>query len=438
MPNRYLPSSLFSRTLLILVIPTVLVQLVTTYVFYDRHWHTMARRLSGALAGEIALVAQQAQQARGDEERRKLLSQAAQSLHLEFEWQPVEDVSEPLRATRLGRNLVDQIFWQDLQQRLPYEFYFSLREDDERIKVMVKLDSGLLGVYANRKRLFSYTTDLVILWMVGSSILLLGIAAVFLRNQVRPIRKLALAAEKLGKGQEVDDLKPSGALEIRQATVAFRIMRDRIGRTLQQRAEMLAGISHDLRTPLTRLKLQLALLPQTPDIQAMQRDIEEMTQMIEAYLAFARDESEIEETQKVDLIQFLQDCAKPFLQDGKNVDIGEAQEVQFYARPASLKRCVANLLGNACRYGKNVRISAEVTGTNFKLLIDDDGPGIAPEYYEEVFRPFRRLENSRNAMTGGIGLGLSIARNIARGHGGDIILDKSPLGGLRAILTLPR
>ncbi len=433
MIKRFLPRSLFTRTLLILLIPTVLVQIVTTYVFYDRHWETLARRLTGSLGGDIAYVAHLLNDAPASMQKN-ILDKAEQDLHMQFDLVPLDAMELPAAPKLTG--LVDQLLYEELDQRLDKEFYATVNADPDRVKIVVQLDDGFLIVYANKKRLFSYTTRLVIAWMVGSSILLMGIAAIFLRNQVRPIRKLAIAAEKLGKGRDSGDLKPSGAIEIRQATAAFGIMRDRIRRQIQQRTDMLSGISHDLRTPLTRLKLELALLPSSPDIQAMQADVDEMRQMVETYLDFARGDAE-EESQTISIPDLLDEIVRDFSRDGKQIHYKPDGAVELLARRNALKRCITNLIGNACRHGKNVWLRAEIGTRGVRIEVSDDGPGIPPEMHEEVFKPFRRLDDSRNSETGGVGLGLSIARDIARNHGGDITLDKAKQGGLSATLYLP-
>ena len=427
------PKSLFFRTLLILFVPTVLVQLVTAYVFYDRHFETLVRRLGGSLGGEVAFVINLINHA-DPQTRQEILTHAEDNLYLQFVWQNRGAVNLPAQPPLNG--LIEQVLYEEIDKRLKNRFYFSLQYDLERVKMIVAMDDGYLSVYANKKRLFSYTTNLVILWMIGSSILLFGIAAIFLRNQIRPIRKLALAAEKLGKGQEVGDLKPSGAIEIRQATIAFRIMRDRILRQMQQRTDMLSGISHDLRTPLTRLKLELALLPQSPEIIAMQGDIEEMRQMVESYLDFARGDAE-EESQIIPIQDLIGEISDGFAREGKNIHVSPIQPVEITGRKNALKRCIGNLVGNAVRYGQQVWVLVESHPRGLAVHIDDNGPGIPQNMREEVFKPFRRLDDSRNPETGGVGLGLSIARDIARAHGGNIILDKAKQGGLRATLLLP-
>jgi two-component system osmolarity sensor histidine kinase EnvZ len=256
-----------------------------------------------------------------------------------------------------------------------------------------------------------------------------------MHNQVRPIRRLALAAENFGKGRDSMRLRPSGALEVRQAAAAFIVMRDRIRRQIGQRTEMLAGVSHDLRTPLTRMKLQLALLRKSEETEGLQADVVEMETMIDAYLAFARGEGG-ETPVRTDLAQSLRDVVGG-LPGGDAVTLEIAGPIEIQVRPMAMKRCLGNLVGNALRYAKQVRVSASWHHHAVSIVIDDDGPGIPEESREDVFRPFFRLDPSRNVATGGVGLGLSIARDIAHVHGGEINLEDSPMGGLRVVLILP-
>lgn len=430
----YTPRGLFSRTILIFVIPAILVQLVTTFVFYNRHWETIARRLTSNLAGDIVFIANEIDGTENKSERERFMTLARQHLLLDVILSPGVKIIPSLPGE--FQRLEDGLLFAELDQRLRRDFQLDLKGDENYIIVKIQLHDSALTIAANRKRLFSVTTDLVIFWMVASSILLFGIAALFMRNQIRPIRKLAEAAEKLGKGQEVSDLKPSGAREVRQATFAFRIMRDRIRRQIQQRTDMLSGISHDLRTPLTRLRLELAMLQKSPAIEGMQADLDEMEKMIESYLAFAKGDHG-EEPQVVQLQPLVEDAAQSVKHMGTPIKLHPLPDTELLLRADAMRRCLGNLIGNACRYGKKVEISGVRQNQAVEIRIEDDGPGIPANQREEVFKPFRRLEESRNSETGGIGLGLTIARDIARGHGGDVMLSQSPLGGLRATLRLP-
>ncbi|MGE5766882.1 MAG: ATP-binding protein, partial [Bacteroidota bacterium] len=315
-------------------------------------------------------------------------------------------------------------------------FVIDARSVRGHVEIWVELPEGVLRALVTDERLFSSTTYIFILWTIGSSVLLFGIAVVFMRNQVKPIRRLARAAESFGKGQEVRDFKPEGATEVRQAAAAFINMRDRIKRQIQQRTEMLAGVSHDLRTPLTRMKLQLEMLPDVPEAEYLQADVAEMEHMVEGYLAFARGEGQ-ETPAPSDLGGLLRDVVAQMTRDGRTIDLHIEQDLALPLRRDAMRRCLTNLLANAQRHGRHVAVTAGRRKSRIEVTIDDDGPGIPPERYEDVFKPFFRLDQSRNPATGGIGLGLTIARDVARSHGGDVALEAAPGGGLRARVWLP-
>jgi two-component system, OmpR family, osmolarity sensor histidine kinase EnvZ len=302
------------------------------------------------------------------------------------------------------------------------------------------MQDGVLQILVPRSRIYgTNTTYVFVIWMVGSSMLLFGVATAYLRGQVRAVRRLAQAADSFGKGREVPDFPAEGAFEVRQAARAFNIMRERIQRQITQRTDMLAGVSHDLRTPLTRMKLQLALMSGAApeDVAALREDLGEMERMLEAYLAFARGEG-TEEATPTDVGELLESVVSRFRREGTDVTL-KATDLSPKAaiKPIAFERCLGNLIGNAVRYGRTVVVSAARSGGLLNIHVDDDGPGIAPDKREEAFRAFHRLEPSRNLKTGGIGLGLTIARDIVRGMGGEITLDESPAGGLRASLRIP-
>ena len=266
--------------------------------------------------------------------------------------------------------------------------------------------------------------------------ILFGVAVIFMRNQVRPIRRLAAAADEFGKGRDAPRFKPEGATEVRQAASAFISMRDRIQAQITQRTKMLAGVSHDLRTPLTRMKLQLEMAEKPDDMEDLKRDIAEMEHMLEGYLAFARGEGD-EQPRSTNISSMLSDVVESAKRKGAEVDLHTEGDIILPVRPNAFKRCIINLVDNADRYATHVSVRAGKRGEAIEVTIDDDGPGIPKDKFEDVFKPFFRLDESRNQVTGGVGLGLTIARDVVRGHGGEISLDVSPLGGLRARLTLP-
>ena len=373
------------------------------------------------------------QTSRYPEERQRIFALAASDLELTIDFEPGAVLS-PDRMPRWNP-LIEPILATALEERVGRPFTIGAYGADNWAEIRVQLPDGVLDVLSPQHRLFSYTAFVFILWVIGASALLTWVAVIFMRNQVRPIRRLAMAAENFGKGRDTVRLKPAGALEVRQAASAFIVMRDRIRRQIVQRTEMLAGVSHDLRTPLTRMKLQLALLPEGEETDELRADVDEMERMIDAYLAFARGEGG-ETPKRIDFSQLIRDVVEN-IPGGSGIALAVDDGIELEIRPVAMRRCLFNLIGNALRFAKTVRVTAGWRDRTVMVLIDDDGPGIPGEDRETVFRPFVRLESSRNADTGGVGLGLTIARDIAHGHGGEIKLDDSPLGGLRVALTVP-
>lgn len=305
-------------------------------------------------------------------------------------------------------------------------------------EIVVRLDEHRVArILCPERRLTSPTTYIFILWLIGSALILFGIAILFMRNQIRPIMRLAVAAEKFGKGQDVPDFRPVGAAEVRQAARAFLEMKDRLKRQIEQRTAMLSGVSHDLRTPLTRMKLQLAIMKGGADMDNLRQDIEEMEKMVEGYLTFAKGEGD-EMPETTNLRPMLDRVLINARRQGYEVSEVFGDRLTIKVRPIAIERAIANVVSNACKYGKRVWISALCEEDEaVEIIVDDDGPGIAEDLRGEVFRPFFRVEKSRNKKTGGVGLGLSIARDVVHGHGGDIMLDDSPHGGLRVVIRLP-
>ena len=432
--RRFLPRSLLGRAVLIIITPLILMQVISTWVFYDRHYDTITKRLAQGLAGDVATVIALLEQDGRLQQRREIFQLARSTMQLQLTL--TEAIELPM-LTRPGTGSVVEARLEDaLRERLGQRFAIDTRSIRDRVEILVQLPEGVLRVLVPTERLFSSTTYIFISWTIGSSILLFGIAVVFMRNQVKPIRRLAHAAESFGKGQEVRDFKPEGATEVRQAAAAFINMRDRIKRQIQQRTEMLAGVSHDLRTPLTRMKLQLEMLQEVPDAKYLQADVSEMEHMVEGYLAFARGEGQ-ETPSPTNLGNLLRDVVAQMTRDGRAIDLHVEQDLTLPLRRDSMRRCLTNLVANAQRHAKHVAVRAGRRKNLIEVTVDDDGPGIPPERYEDVFKPFFRLEESRNPATGGIGLGLTIARDVARSHGGDVTLEAAPGGGLRVRIWLP-
>jgi two-component system osmolarity sensor histidine kinase EnvZ len=432
--RRILPRTLFGRALMIIVTPLLLMQAVATYYFYDRHWDIVTRRLATSVAGEIALVVD----LMGETDPAAwpaLFERAEATMQLTFRIEPgarLEAGPEPSGFPMLQYQLT-----RALRSRVDRPFTLDPRAEAELALVRIEIPSGVLDVEVPRQRLFSSTSQVFFLWMVGSGVLLFAVAIAFMHKQIRPIRRLAVAAESFGKGRDVPDFKPEGAVEVRQAARAFLVMRERIQRQIAQRTDMLAGVSHDLRTPLTRMKLQLAMLGDGPEIEELKGDVVEMERMIEGYLAFARGEGG-ESPELLDLSATLADLVGQARRAGSSITLGPVPELWLPLRPQAFRRCLANLLANARRHAARTWVQArQVAGGMVEILVDDDGPGIPEGRWEEVFRPFVRIEPSRNPRTGGTGLGLTIARDIARAHGGDVRLGHSPEGGLRCVVRLP-
>jgi two-component system osmolarity sensor histidine kinase EnvZ len=434
--KRLVPRRLLSRSLLIIVTPLVLLQVISTWIFYDRHYDTITKRLAEGLAGEIAVVIEMIHRAPGELQRAQVFRLAKRSLVLDIELVKGGYLSGDAESP--GYGILNNKLNKALGERFGYPFIIDTDSLPDLVRIDIQLPDGVLKILVPRKRLFSSTTYIFIMWMVGTSIILFGVAVFFMRKQVTPIQRLAQAAESFGKGRDVEGFKPEGAAEVRQASAAFLQMRSRIKRQVQQRTDMLSGVSHDLRTPLTRMKLQLAMLDPTPEIGDLQTDVGEMEKMVEGYLAFARGEG-AETPVDSDVAELVADVVQSERRHGPPIgyDRPDPGEAALPVRPNALKRAVGNLVQNAKRHGRRVNVTVLRAGDQVEIIVDDDGPGIPADKRAHVFQPFVRLEPSRNPATGGTGLGLTIARDIVRGHGGDVTLEDSPRGGLRAVVRLP-
>ncbi|HEY1721727.1 MAG TPA: ATP-binding protein [Magnetospirillaceae bacterium] len=437
-----LPRGLLGRSLMILVTPLIVLQLVSAFVFFGTHWDLVTKRLAQALAEDIASVIDMMNTFPGEENRNVIFQIAHNSMSLDITLIDGAQLRETgmvgaapqvqnfLLSYSLESNLTDS-----LTGALRRPFFVDAKTSDKIVEIQVQLKEGVLNIRASRKRLYSPTTTIFVLWTVGTSLLLFGIATIFMRNQVRAVKRLAAAADSFGKGHDVPNFRPEGATEVRQAAIAFWVMRERINRQIAQRTDMLAGVSHDLRTPLTRMKLQLAMMS-GEGVSDLGIDVADMERMVEGYLSFARGEGG-EAAESTELGPILEDVVTKLRREGHVVDLHCEETLTLPLRPHAIERCLMNLVGNAARYGKHVSVRAGRRKDAVEILIDDDGPGIPADRREHVFKAFVRLEGSRNPKTGGVGLGLTIARDIVRAHGGDVYLEDSPFGGLRVRLRLP-
>jgi two-component system, OmpR family, osmolarity sensor histidine kinase EnvZ len=431
--KRVLPRTMFGRSLLIFIVPLVVLQAIATWVFYDRHWAAISWRLAAGVAGDIALLTEALQNAGSDASADRLLKEAAAATDLDLNVNVGEKIAGQLPA---GGTLLEDQLTQAIRGRLSLPYRIETLGDPYAVQIDVQLPRGVLTVNVPRNRLYSSTTYIFVMWMVGSSVVLLAVATIFLRNQVKSLRRLAAAADGFGKGRPVPFFKIEGAVEIRQAAIAFMKMRDRIQRQIHQRTQMLAGVSHDLRTPLTRMKLALELLRDDPAVSELKSDVAEMERMVHGYLDFVRGEG-TEAPVETDIVLLIEDIAAVMRRERTPLSVAMPPEYVLLVRPNALRRCIGNLIDNARRHGSHVWLTAVVAADGIDILVDDDGPGIPIADRDRAFRAFIRLDPSRNPSTGGIGLGLTIARDVARGHGGEVTLETSPQGGLRARVHLP-
>ena len=428
-----LPKRLYSRALLILIIPMVLLQCVIAYFFMERHWQSVTFRLSQALVQDVAAVIDLYRGLPAGGDTDALEHVASNRLGLDLDFLPAQPLPPALPKPFL--QLLDRSLSGELRKQIGLPFWIDTVGRSSFIEIRIQLGPAVLRVIARRSAAYASNSYIFILWMVGTSAVLIVIATAFLRNQIRPILRLAVAAENLGKGRLID-YRPNGATEVRRAGYAFLEMRRRIERAVEQRTTMLNGVSHDLRTVLTRFKLSLELFDDGPDAQAMHRDIDEMSRMLDAYLAFARGDGG-ESSVLTDMRALLEELKSDAERHGHPTATSVVGDTGVIVRPDGFKRCLANLVNNAGRHGRHIEIAARRDDRFFTIHVDDDGPGIPADKREDVFRPFYRLDASRNQDQGGTGLGLAIARDIARSHGGDIQLGQSPLGGLRATVRVP-
>ena len=424
----YLPKTMFARSLVILIAPLVLVQTISAYIFFDRHWEYTTKVLARDIAGSVAVLTDLYEK---NPKQIDFLKRVA-SQQLGFDMQL-------LKKEKLNQNpnpkWIDSFLDDELKDKLSQKYALDITDTDISIDVAVKND--VLMFTTPRKRLFPKTTPLFVMWSAGTSIFFLIVAAIFMRNQVKPLRRLAIAADRFGKGRNFPDFKPEGAAEVRKVAQALLTMKERLRRQITQRTEMLAGVSHDLRTPITRMKLQLAMMDQSPDVKGLMGDVEDMERMVEGYLAFARGEAH-EETRHVDMNDLLQETIDSRLKNGKSIHFKKDFGCPVVLlSPHMTSRALGNLMNNALRYGEEVWVILRHSKTHIYVTVEDNGPGIPPHKLEDVFKPFFRLDSSRNTSTGGVGLGLSIARDIIRNQGGDITLSTSSHGGLKAEVRLP-
>lgn len=431
----YMPKRLYARSLLIVITPMILLQSVITLVFMERHWQTVTQRLSAATTRDIAAIVDMIDTFKQDPDYSNVIRIAQERLSLKIDILPAEPLPAP--GPKPFFSILDQILSSQITEQINRPFWIDTVGNSRVVEIRIQLDGKVLRVFARRSQAYASNTHIFLVWMVGTSLVLLTIAIAFLRNQIRPILKLAEAAESFGKGRPMpQDFRPRGAEEVRRAGLAFIQMRERIERQIEQRTAMLSGVSHDLRTILTRFRLQLALSGPKRDTSALDQDVKDMQSMLEGYLDFARGEAE-EDSGRFDVGAYLGKLGEEAKLRKRKLASSLSGDPIVTVRPNAFARLLDNVIGNALRYAGTVRVDARHGSGSLTVIVDDDGPGIPVESREQVFKPFVRLDEARNLDASGTGLGLSIARDIARSHGGDITLDDSPLGGLRAVVRVP-
>ena len=428
------PKSLFGRMLAIILVPIILVQIISVIIFYERHWDWVSRHMSKNLAKDVGLLIDELGTEPSKDQRALSAIRARQYFDIIFYWldggilQPNQIIEPEFKNFR-----------NSLQARIKEPFYLSTLENSRQFYVDIQLGNGIVRMHIDNKRLFVPTALTFIMWSIGASVILFSIAIIFLRRQVRPILRLANAARQIGFGRDVDSFSVEGATEVRIAGRAFQAMRHRINKQISERTALLAGVSHDLKTPLTRMRLQLAVMEiQNNTKIEFENELKVLEEMIDGYLEFARDDRE-EQMVDASIFKLLQQASKTSDPSGDKINILPPNNniPIFPVQVQSIRRALTNLLTNAIRYAGKATAQIQIFDDHSEIIIDDNGPGIPRDKRAEVILPFTRLENSRNSKTGGTGLGLSIANNSALNHGGELILEDSPLGGLRVRLLLP-
>ncbi len=433
---RMMPKGLYARAIIIITAPLILLQSILAYVFMERHYRLVTERLSLATAREIAALVRIYEFQEQRQNFNKFIP-VAREMGLSVQVLPPQDL--PPLQRKPFYDILDRVLSNEIRERVGKPFRIQSSLSSNNVVIFIKLKDAVFRITTRRSKTYASNSHIFLVWMLGSSIVLLIVAILFLRNQIRPILRLTEAAQCFGTGRPAPaDFRPRGAREIRQAARAFIKMRDRIERHVDQRTTMLAGVSHDLRTVLTRFKLELALAGDTPEIEALKADVDEMQQMLEDYMAFAKGDTG-EDFVQTDIMEILHEVREDMQRTGRDMEIRRLTDtsLKLPLRRHAFKRVISNLVSNAARFGNKIRITADRNERWLRIAVEDDGPGIPKAERNSVFRPFYRLDAARNRDSGGTGLGLSIARDIARSHGGEITLGESELGGLKAMVRIP-
>lgn len=431
--RKLLPRTLFFRTMLLIFVPLIVVQIVSVVVFFDGSWSRMGRRLSDNLVDDIKIILALREEGLSFDKIKNISMQKGIDFDF-YEGKSIDSFSQQIKANPIVVAYLQEAM-QDAFVNDKWSIYVDNKNNGNTLIILLDKDNGVYKFLSPKKRIFSSSIFMFVVWMVATSVFLFLVSVLFLRIQVRSIAKLAQTAENFGKGIDDDDFKPYGSSEVRMAGMAFIEMKKRIIKQIVERTQMLAGISHDLRTPLTRMKLMVTMMDDNPDKQDFLTDIDEMEKMLNGYLAFVRGQGD-EVPVEVNIDELVKSIVAKAL--NKKIKFKSSNDEKIIiAKEQSLRRAITNIIANASRYGKKIEVEVKKYEKKIAVFVDDNGPGIPKDKRDDVFRAFYRLEGSRNKETGGIGLGLAITKDIITAHGGKIFLDDSRLGGLRVIIDLP-
>jgi two-component system osmolarity sensor histidine kinase EnvZ len=427
--KKIIPSSLLGRSLIIVFAPILILVVLTTFIFYQTSWSIISKRLAQSVVADINVIVKLIDQ--------NLKTEAIQIAKKDFKMDVIYKKDTDLNplSFRPQRGILTRRLQQSLEE-LERPFFYDLSNLEKGAAIAIQLNNDLLIISVHKDRLYNESAFVFLLWMFFASLILLLLSYLFMKGQIRPLKRLAIIAETLGRGLDAPELKVSGSLEIRQTTNAFNQMRTRIKRFLKQRTDMLAGVSHDLRTPLTRMKLQLSLMKDDDAKKELEYDIKEMTAMLNSYVSFVRGETP-ETIENIQLNNLIKNICQNLDREKYEITETYSRKIDTSGRPLQIKRAIQNILDNARRYASKIQIDVSVNNDECFISISDNGPGIPEKNYEDVFKPFFTLDPSRNKMKGESGLGMTISRDIIRSHGGDIKLSPSSIGGLKTVINLP-
>lgn len=426
------PNGLYTRSLIIIIAPIVVLQAILTFVFLERHWQLVTKKLSSSVVSEIGMIIKMQKET----DQETISSYAKEFYDISINYYSNQEIS---LDNNIPKTIVERTLVREIGERLDTKTWVQDFPEEKKVKVIIPLGSSIIEFLIPRRNVYATNSHIFLVWMVISSILILSIAILFLRQQIKPIEKLAKAAESFGMGKKIENFKPSGASEVRKAADAYIKMQERIEKFIEQRTLMLAGVSHDLRTPLTRIKLQLEMLSKNRENEELLKDVDEMQYMLETYLDFSQTVSS-EESSLVNINKLIEEVIDTSKDENKFIIFKplKKNEINHKCKYIALKRCIINIINNAKAYSDKIIIKLSESDNEININIEDNGPGISEKDYEKALKPFQRLDSSRNQNIAGSGLGLSISQDIIKTLDGDLNLSKSEMGGLKVEINLPK